>query len=95
MNKCWHCKKEFSFWEVWLSYWSGWKIQCSSCRKRQTVYFSKRFFIILLTNTLPLIMVFSSRYFLPSFSMGYLLVGFFILGFFLSLFVPLFKIYGE
>ena len=95
MNSCWHCNKKFKFWEVWRSYWKGWNIKCSSCFKRQTVDFSKRFFINSLISVFPIILLFSSGYFFPAIDFSYRLIGFLILEFSLSLFVPLFKIYGD
>jgi len=95
MNKCWRCKKEFKFWEVWRSYWSGWKIKCPSCRKRQTVDLDKRIPISLLVMLPPFIFLFGFSYFARSSHLVLQWAGFSLLAFLFSLFVPLFKIYGE
>jgi len=95
MNNCWHCKKEFGYWEVWRSYWKGWEIQCSSCRKRQAVDLDKRILLSSLITIPPFVLVLDIGYFFPSSNFSYRLMIYLILGFLLSLFVPLFKIYGE
>jgi len=95
MNNCWHCKKEFNFWEVWRSYWSGWKIQCPSCRKRQTIDLDKRIMLSLLIAIPPFIFVFAIAYFFPFIHFTLQWGGFLIITFFLSLLAPYFKLYGE
>jgi CXXC-20-CXXC protein len=94
MNKCEYCEKQFSYWQVWRSFWS-YRLDCPSCGKRNPEAVNRRFFPSFVIIGIPLLVSGQiNRYFnvLPfvTYVAMYLSIAFL-----LSLLVPKFKLYGE
>jgi len=96
MNHCSSCDNEFRYWEVWISFWKGLKIDCPSCAKRNSVNIFIRFLLNIGVILFPVLIVFFGLQIIwPAFNVIYGLLSFIVLGYLVSLIVPLFRLYGK
>ena len=94
MNKCEHCEQKFGYWQVWRSFWR-YRMDCPSCGKRNIVTLDRRFFPSFVIIGLPILIAGQAEVHISSVSIA-IMCGIYIISVaILSLFVPLFKLYGK